>query len=95
MKERRNFVQQLLNELELEGENLPGSSLVEIAGNQRVLVEKHFGVKEYTRERIRVAVSFGCVDVCGRCLELCHMNREQIIITGQINGITLHRRKAP
>ena len=51
MKERRNFVQQLLNELELEGENLPGSSLVEIAGNQRVLVEKHFD-GERTRTRL-------------------------------------------
>ena len=82
----------LLDRLDLPGETLPGQVLVEIAGENRVLIEQHRGIREYTPERIGVCVRYGTVEICGRGLELRSMSREQLIICGQIDGVTLKRR---
>lgn len=37
---------------DLQDEPLPGLPLVEIAGDCRVLVERHMGVTEYGKERL-------------------------------------------
>ena len=82
----------LLERLDLPGETLPGQVLVEIAGENRVLIEQHRGIREYTPERIGVCVRYGMVEICGRGLELRSMSREQLIICGQIDSVTLIRR---
>lgn len=76
-------------------ESLPELSVVEIAGSSRVLIENHLGVMGYSRERILVKVKFGCVSVCGCGLELLRMTREQLVIRGRIDGVTLQRREKP
>ena len=88
----RGILQRLADGAGLPGEPLPGQSIVEIAGNTRLLVENHYGVKEYSRERIGVKVKFGMVVVDGQGLELTRMTREQLIISGCIHAVTLHRR---
>ena len=67
-------------------------SIVEIAGDRRVLIEKHFGVRAYTQETILVNVDFGCVCVCGCDLVITRMSKEQLVIQGRIDGISLRRR---
>ena len=88
----RSFLERLAEESELAAEPLPGQSIVEMAGDRRVLIENHLGVKVYGREKIVVKVKFGCVCVSGCDLELLRMTREQLIIRGRIDGITLKRR---
>ena len=78
--------------LDLPGESLPGQVLVEIAGENRVLIEHHCGVREYSRERIGVKVKFGLVQICGSCLELRCMTKEQLVISGRIDCVMLKRR---
>ncbi len=92
MKEKRSILQRLADGADLPGEPLPGQPLVEIAGDRRVLVENHFGVKEYSRERIGVKVKYGILTVCGCGLELTRMTGEQLVISGRIDCVTLHRR---
>ena len=82
----------LWERLELPGESLPGQVLVEILGDNRVLIEHHRGVCEYSQERIGVNAKFGIVVVYGSQLELRSMTRAQLIITGKIDGISLKRR---
>ena len=82
----------LWQRLDLPEEGLPGETLVEIMGDSRVLIEGHRGVREYSREKIGVNVRFGTVTVCGHGLTLRCMTREQLIITGKIQGIALARR---
>jgi sporulation protein YqfC len=82
----------LLDRLDLPGETLPGQVLVEIAGENRMLIEQHRGIREYTPERIGVCVRYGMVEICGKGLELRSMSREQLIISGCIHSITLERR---
>lgn len=82
----------LLDQLDLPGETLPGQVLVEIAGDDRVLVEHHRGIQEYSPEKIGICVRYGMVQVCGNGLTLQSMTKEQLIISGQIESVVLKRR---
>lgn len=66
--------------------------LVELAGCERVLIENHKGVLAYSPEEIIVKVSYGCLQISGQNMMLAEMHREQLVITGQIYGVNLHRR---
>ena len=88
----RNFLERLAEESDLVMEPLPGQPIVELAGDGRVLIENHHGVKAYGREKILVRVKYGYVCVCGCGLELHRMTREQLVIRGKIDGISLQRR---
>lgn len=88
----RYLLERLADEADLSAEPLPGQPIVEIAGDRRVLIENHFGVKEYSRERITVKVKYGFVSVCGCHLELMRMTKEQLVICGRIDGVMLQRR---
>lgn len=92
MGQRGNWMQRLTEGMDLPGEPIPGQPLVELAGDRRVLIEHHRGVTQYSRENICVKVSFGYVRVQGCGLEICRMTREQLVISGQIEGICLIRR---
>ena len=84
----------LWDRLDLPGESLPGQVVVEITGENRVLIEHHCGVREYSRERIGVKVKYGVLQVCGSCLELRCMTRDQLVISGKIDCIVLKRRNS-
>lgn len=95
MGKGRLIFQRLVEDAELTAGALPGYPIVEIAGDRRVLIENHGGVKEYGRNRITVSLSFGQVSVMGECLEILRMTKQQLVICGRIDGITLHRRGQP
>ena len=67
--------------------------IVELAGDRRVLIENHLGVITYGKEKIIVKVKYGAVCICGCSLELTHMTKEQLVIFGTIQSISLHRRE--
>ena len=93
MKKDLRVLQWLADGADLPGEPIPGRGLVEISGDNRVLIENHFGVREYSRERIGIAMEFGLVSICGSSLELCRMTREQLVIRGRIDCVNLIRRQ--
>ena len=66
--------------------------LVELAGCGRVLIENHAGVLSYSQEEIAVRVCYGWLQIAGQKMMLAEMSREQLVITGQIDGLTVHRR---
>lgn len=65
--------------------------LVEIANDRRVLIEHHQGVSSYTAEQVLVRVRYGRVCVSGTGLCIARMTREQLVICGAIDGVTLLR----
>lgn len=83
------FVQQLTNAADLPDEPIPGLPLIEISGRNRVLIEHHAGVIDYSREQICVRVKYGQVSISGGCLELMRMTKEQVIISGKIECVRL------
>ena len=85
------WMQRLAEGADLPGEALPGISLVEIAGNSRVLIEYHKGIFEYLPQCIGVRVSFGKILVTGEALQLKHICRERLIISGDIRCVQLEK----
>lgn len=59
-------------------------TLVELYGNERVLIEEHRGILAYGDEEIRVGTSFGVAVIQGMELRLCCMSRSQLVIRGRI-----------
>ena len=92
MEWRKQWVQKLADGADLSGEPLPGVPLVELAGENRVLIEGHRGVTRYCRDQICVKVKYGCVCILGSCLELTRMTKEQLIVSGRIEAVRLLRR---
>ncbi len=68
---------------------LPGLPLVEILGNQRVLIENHLGVMAYALERICIKTKGGYIEVTGKCLKLTRMSNQQMLINGTIFSVNL------
>ena len=62
-------------------------TLVELYGNERVLIEEHRGILSYGDEEIRVGTSFGVAVIQGMELRLCCMSRSQLVIRGRIGCI--------
>ncbi len=92
MKGRQELWHRLSEDLEIPGEVLPGQSLMELAGENRLLIENHQGVLEYSTCRIGVRVKFGQYLICGSGLELARMTAQQLVITGSVEQITIVRR---
>lgn len=91
MGEEFVFMERLTKAVDLQEEPIPGLPVIELAGDRRVLIENHGGVTEYRPERIRVKVKFGQVCICGQCLALSKMSKEQLIVSGRIQSVELMR----
>ncbi len=91
MQQRKGVLERLVEQADLAGESLPGQPVLELAGDRRVLIENHRGVTEYGREKISVRVRYGIVAVCGCGLELVKVSKDQLVISGRIEGIMIHR----
>ena len=68
-------------------EGLRPKTLIELYGNERVLIEEHRGILAYGEEEIRVGTSFGMAVVEGLELRLCCMSRSQLVIRGRIGSV--------
>lgn len=91
MKNGRNVMNLLTTVTDLQEEPLPGIPLMEIAGDQRILVENHMGIMEYGTETIRIRVKYGQVCVQGTGLEICKMCKGQLVIRGRLDSVQLFR----
>lgn len=81
----------LIMAADLPDETLPGMPVVEIAGDQRVLIEHHNGVVQYSEDTIRLKVKFGQICVSGRNMRLMQMTKGQLVISGTIESVHLLR----
>ena len=91
MKQHRGVLERVAQAADLPLEPLPRIPLVELAGTGRVLIENHMGVTQYGSQQIQVQVSYGHILICGSGLELARMTHEQLVITGCVRSVSLHR----
>jgi len=94
MRRNNGLLTRFASATELELELQPKLPIVELAGENRVLIENHQSVIGYGRQEIRVKVKYGFIAIKGDCLELAKLSKEQLIIVGKICGIELCRRGA-
>lgn len=85
------IVQKLVSSTDLEGEPLAGIPIIEITGDNRILIENHACIKEYSCNRIRVQVKYGQVVIDGSSLVVSRMSKEQLVINGGIDSVQLFR----
>jgi len=90
--EKYSLLNRLTDESEFSAIPILGLPVIEIAGDSRILIENHFGVKEYENNKIVVKVKYGFIDICGDCLKMKKMTKEQLIISGKIDCVSLIRR---
>lgn len=65
--------------------NLPH---IELRGFSECSLDCHKAIIAYEPERIVIAVNTGQVTIEGEGLELCHMHRDRLSVTGKIYGLT-------
>lgn len=75
----------------LPGEAIPGKSLVELYGTNRVLIEKHCGITGYSDRKICVRCMWGEMYIEGTDLSIACMTQHQLIILGNITSILLNK----
>lgn len=90
--DRKTFLNRLILGIDLPGEVLPKTPLIEILGEHRVLVENHSGVAGYCDNEVCINVKFGIVKISGQDLALTRMTGEQLVVSGVIDGVRLCRR---
>lgn len=90
MNKRGEFFRQLL-ESDLCDSISSKQTIVEIAGENRVLIENHGGVSGYSGEQIIVKVQYGNICICGCELRLMRMTKDQVIVCGNIHSVALQR----
>lgn len=73
----------------VEGDVLQMRTLLELYGQERLLVEQHRGILRYGDDCIRIAATFGTLVVEGTELRLCCMSRSQLVIRGRLRAIRL------
>lgn len=85
----KDIVERMTEAVSRTGEPLLRQPLLELCSDQRVLIEHHRGIGEYSSRTVSVKVKFGAITVCGTGLEVCRMTAEQLVIIGSIESVTL------
>jgi len=75
----------------LHSEPIPGIPLLELNGDDRILIENHKCVMGYSEKEILIRVSFGVLRIVGDEMVLACVKKEQLVIHGMIDSICLLR----
>lgn len=94
MRDFKKLYEQLPVKLDLMGESL-GLPLVELIGDQRVIIEHHRGIVEYEKGKICVNTALGQIGIYGSGLELAKMGTDQLVILGRICRICIGKEGNP
>ena len=75
--------------LEIPAFGLHGLPRLTLTGDRELLVEQHRGLTRYSAEEIVIALQHGRVRLTGQNLRLVAMDKEAVLIAGEIKGLEL------
>ena len=93
MNRGKGMLSRIYDIADLNGEPIPGLPLIEMIGNQRVLIEYHRGIVAYSQEEICVQLAVGTLVIQGAGLCVCQMTKEQLVISGMIGCVAFRRKE--
>ena len=93
MKQRKDIVRHASEVFDMPEDLFPGTPLVELYGNHRILIENHRGVAGYSCREISVCTQLGTYLISGNKLEIVNMTKHRLVITGTILSVTLNYRR--
>lgn len=86
MPRRREILSKMAAQMDPDGCGfLP---VIEIVGNDRVLIESHCAVAEYSDTSILIRMGKRLVSVDGYDLYLAEINAHRLIVCGKIHGVS-------
>ena len=88
---RKDMMERMTKVAAMTGEPILRQPLLELCGAHRALIEHHKGIGEYSKEAVSVNVRFGAIRIGGTNLEICKMTADQLVITGNIDTVTLQK----
>ena len=91
MGELLDFVRSASERFGLPPEILTALPVTEITGDTAVMIEQHQGILAYCDTTVRIGVNLGAIVVSGKNLTIRVMNRDKIIICGQIQAVNMER----
>ena len=91
MGRSNDWMQRISEHINHSMEPIPGVFLVELSGDERLLIENHKGIIHYSDEKVCIKVKLGVIIICGSRLELSEMTEDKIVIFGKIDSVTLSR----
>ena len=89
---RRSFIRRVTENAGLHSESIMGTPVLELCGDDRVLIENFDTVISFDSCRIDVSMSFGVICLSGDGLILEYLGNDRILITGIIFSITVERK---
>ncbi len=89
--DKQGLWEKMTQAVKLSAEPIPGKSLVEILGDQAVLIENHLGIVSYHCDNIMVKTKEGYICVSGNRLCISIMSKEQLRIVGVIRNVEIRR----
>lgn len=89
MATKHHLLLALSRGLDLPSDVMTGEPDVEIRGRNEVTVLRHRGIVGYDAQCVRIGTEQGVLRVCGTGLQIHRMNRERIVLYGEISGIML------
>ncbi|MDQ7791393.1 MAG: sporulation protein YqfC [Desulforudis sp.] len=85
---RRKARRAVADIFEIPGEVALDLPKIILLGNVQVFIENHRGIVEYTGEVVRVVLPSGEVSVRGRDLVLRNIQKDEICVEGEIEGLS-------
>ncbi len=79
--------EQLSGALELPQDVVMNLPKVIITGDLQLQMENHKGILEYTPRKIRIATAQGEIVVTGARLRISTIFRQEVAVSGRINGV--------
>ena len=88
MKDKLAGAREYITEkLELEKGLLTSDSIIELVGDEKLIIENHRGIVKYSCEEMQVRVGFGTVCISGKNLSMSELMCEEITLEGEIAKI--------
>lgn len=85
----RDLPVEIAERFDLPADAVAGMPKLTITGKARVVIENHKGLLEYGAERIEIGGGRLRIRIGGTGLELRAMNKDELVITGQILSVEL------
>ena len=91
MSRKKRTLAKMISAADLDADLEPGLPILELAGAERILIEKHRSVITYTSDEICVKMPYGLLLIMGEVLRIEKMTDAQLIIEGVITCIRIEK----
>ena len=88
MSKLRRFLEKAAQRLEIPADIAADLPHMELNGFSSCSLDCHRAILAYEPEKIIIAVNTGLVTIEGEGLELRHMHRDRLTVTGEIRAMT-------